>query len=246
MDTLVALSYSPWSEKARWALDHHRIPYREEAHMPMLGEVLLRLRTRRVTGRITVPVLIGSSGTVSDSLAIAQRAEQTGHGPRLFPAELMGEILNWNGASEIALEAGRALVTDNFSHDEEALAEALPAAVPESLRKSLIPMARSGTRFIARKYNLGARPLEAHRDRYREQLLALRGRLAASSPYLLGRFTYADIAMAVSLQFMNPPADRYLPFQPGTRRCLYDERLTGEFGDLIRWRDSLYEKHRGK
>ena len=35
MRTLYALPYSPWlSEKARWALDHHGIAYREVMYAP--------------------------------------------------------------------------------------------------------------------------------------------------------------------------------------------------------------------
>jgi glutathione S-transferase len=37
MIELVAVPYSPWSEKARWALDHHALPYRETAYQPLIG-----------------------------------------------------------------------------------------------------------------------------------------------------------------------------------------------------------------
>ena len=33
---LVFLSISPWSERARWALDHHGIDYELVAHVPLL------------------------------------------------------------------------------------------------------------------------------------------------------------------------------------------------------------------
>ena len=54
---LVSLSYSPWSEKARWALDHHGIEYRNIAYTPMLGVPRLRMRLRAMRAKITVPIL---------------------------------------------------------------------------------------------------------------------------------------------------------------------------------------------
>ena len=44
--TLYGVGYSPWTERARWALDHHRIAYRYREHLPMLGEPMLRRRAR--------------------------------------------------------------------------------------------------------------------------------------------------------------------------------------------------------
>ncbi len=35
---LVSLKVSPWSLKARWALRHHRIHYRTQPYLPVLGE----------------------------------------------------------------------------------------------------------------------------------------------------------------------------------------------------------------
>ena len=44
--TLYGLSLSPWTERARWALDHHGVAYDYHEHVPMLGEVLLRMKAR--------------------------------------------------------------------------------------------------------------------------------------------------------------------------------------------------------
>ena len=38
MNELYGLSYSPWTEKARWALLHHRILFRYVEHAPMRDE----------------------------------------------------------------------------------------------------------------------------------------------------------------------------------------------------------------
>src|SRR5690348_3529366 len=52
-NVLVTIPFSHFCEKARWALDHARVAYREEGHGPGLH----RLATRRAGGRHTVPVL---------------------------------------------------------------------------------------------------------------------------------------------------------------------------------------------
>ena len=62
--TLIHLPYSPWSQKARWALDHHGIAYRTQKYLPMLGEPYLRWRTGRWRRRATVPVLAYDSARV--------------------------------------------------------------------------------------------------------------------------------------------------------------------------------------
>ena len=74
--TLHGVGYSPWTERARWALDHHRIPYRYREHIPMVGEPLLRRRahgTLRV--KATAPLLVHAGGAIDDSLAIMRYAD---------------------------------------------------------------------------------------------------------------------------------------------------------------------------
>ena len=41
---LVSLKVSPWSERAKWALDHQRLSYQVVEHAPFLGERRLRGR----------------------------------------------------------------------------------------------------------------------------------------------------------------------------------------------------------
>lgn len=81
-----AESFAPWCETARWALDHHRLPYRSREHVPLLGELALRLVARRPFGRVTVPLLIDGSLVLMDSVAIARHAESRGDGANSCPA----------------------------------------------------------------------------------------------------------------------------------------------------------------
>src|SRR5437879_6263959 len=110
MTELLGLPYSPWSEKARWALDARQVPYVSRTYMPIVGEPLLRVKLRQWTGKVTVPVLTADDGLVlRDSADIARWADARGAGPTLFPREHDQAISRFVALSEEGLSAGRAL-----------------------------------------------------------------------------------------------------------------------------------------
>jgi glutathione S-transferase len=243
---LIGLSYSPWTEKARWALDHHGVAYRYSEHVPMIGEALLRARTKRWTGRVTVPALIDGDRAFTDSFAIAEHAEAVGHGPPLLPASSLGEIREWNALSEEALAASRAIVTFKTGASREAKVESLPAFVPGPLRALGAPIAGMGVRFFVRKYGLDEQGLTHAEARIAGVLECLRKALAPSRPFLLDDFSYADVVMAVSMQGVLPVSDRFIRLGPATRAAWTRDSLASRFADLLAWRDAVYAKHRPK
>src|SRR5579862_2703814 len=110
MTELLGLPFSPWSEKARWALDVRRVPYTYRVYQPIVGEPALRMKVGRLRGKVTVPVLTTDDGTVlADSAAIARWADGRGEGAPLFPAEHAAAIARFIDLSERALDAARAL-----------------------------------------------------------------------------------------------------------------------------------------
>ena len=240
MPRLYALSYSPWSEKARWALEHHSVNFREVPFLPMLGEPLLRLRMRKLTGRLTVPVLLVDDQAIGDSFEIARYGERVGDGPTLFPEGTAEEIAHWNQLSEQACHAGRALATTRTMQDKAALVEAVPPLVPGPLRR---PMGEVGGRFLQQKYNLDERDEAGHRDQARQALEAL-SYAVGEGPTVLDGFSFADIAMAAALQLIWPVGDHEIQIGRNTRRCFTDEILVQEFSHLGAWRDALYAAHR--
>ncbi len=247
MPTLLGLSYSPWTQKARWALDARHVIYSYQEYTPMLGEPWLRLRTGRLTGRVSVPVLFAEGGAVSDSFAIAQHAEKHGHGEPLFLAGCEAEIARWNAVSERVLGAGRALYVQRLLRDERALREALPPFIEFNLRPSLTFLATMGTRYVQRKY-VGARERDEAGEAalvatMREGLHELRAGLNGRAT-LLERFGYADIAMALSLQWVKPVDGRYIAMGPATIEISHTPELASEFADLVAWRDALFATHR--
>ncbi|NVJ09519.1 glutathione S-transferase N-terminal domain-containing protein [Myxococcus sp. AM001] len=242
MRTLYGLSYSPWTEKARWALDHHRVAYRYREHLPLIGEPLLRWRTPRGV-RPAVPLLIDEGEAFPGSFVIARRAEELGQGEPLFPAADLPVIQRWDDDSEQGLAAARVRVVAALLENRQAQMESLPSFLPEGLRSVLAPAARLGARFVARKHQTPADINAAVHDKVIPTLERLRAALGGR-PYLLSRFSYADVTAAVLLQFVRPVDDRHLPLGPGTRAMWSDAALASRFPDLLEWRDGLYAKHR--
>jgi glutathione S-transferase len=79
--TFITIALSHYCEKARWALDRASVPYREEAHAPLLS----RFATRRGAGG-TVPVFIQGALRLTDSSAILRHADSL-HAGLLYPPD---------------------------------------------------------------------------------------------------------------------------------------------------------------
>ncbi|HKU44917.1 MAG TPA: glutathione S-transferase family protein [Polyangiales bacterium] len=235
---LYAMPYSPWSERARFALLHHACEFEEREHLPVIGELALRMRARRYFGRVSVPLLIEDNLVVMDSMAIAEHVDGIGSGSRLFPAEHRAAIHALNDQIEPMFQATRARVVQTSQVDTEAAID----LVPPQLRS--LPFAaasgRLGARIIAWKHPT---PSGDYRPLLREGLERIRAALAGRR-YIHGEFSYADIIGASAVQQVAPVAERFVPIGPVKRRTWADPALAAEFTDLVAWRDALYEKHR--
>jgi glutathione S-transferase len=240
---LYVLHVSPWSERARWALDHHGLEYETVQHSPFLGEGRLRKLVGPTNGPVTVPVLIEGRTVLTQSWDIAVYADRKGGGTALIPAEREAEIREWAERVDRTSSHGRALVVSGMLRSPGALDESHPPQVPGWLRPLLRPVTRYGTRWFGRKYGLSYDDLAAHEAKVREALLTLRERLG-DSQYLLGTFTYADIVAATMIQGIAPVGDEYIRLGPATREVWTQAKLASEFVDLLRWRDELYREHR--
>ncbi|MFP2899465.1 glutathione S-transferase C-terminal domain-containing protein [Corallococcus sp. 4LFB] len=244
MRTLVGLTSSGWTEKARWALDHHRVAYRYQDYVPLIQERWLRKQVAPGV-RPSVPLLVGPPQPATHgSFAIAKRVEELGQGSALFPAAHLDAITAWNDTSEEVLDAARAYAMPRMLTISRAQAEALPKFVPGFLRPLFAPTARLGMRYVVKKHQVADGSPEAIEAAVAPAYEKLRAALGGR-PYLLGTaFTYADITTAVMLVLLGPPADRHLPMGPGTREVWTHPGLAARFPDLLAWRDALYDKHR--
>ena len=229
---LIGESFSPWSKKARWALEHRGLAYAYEEYVPTLSEPRLRWRLRQWSGSVSVPVLFAGERPIRGSWNIACFANDLVDGSDAWD---MTRVARWDTLSEVALAEGRTRVVRSVLANDRALEEALPPFVPQRLRRPLRFVARDAARRLDRKY---AHLLDA--GALRRALLATRDALArTSSDYLLDTFSYADMTMAVVLEVIAPIANVDPPLGPETARCWHDDALAREFADLVQWRDRL-------
>jgi glutathione S-transferase len=240
---LVSLNVSPWSERAKWALDHHGLAYEVVEYMPVVGEGRLRRLVGPGKPRATVPVLLADAEVLSDSWDIAVYADREGKGDKLIPPEHEATVRTWAALADEAANAARAMVLAGILASGAALDEQGPPYVPAWLRPVLRPIARKLTMAFVRKYDLRLEDGEAQTRVVRAALDRLRSALAGS-PHLLGSFSYADIVMVGLIQNVLPVADRFLKIGPATRAVWTQPALAAEYADLVAWRDGLYESQR--
>jgi glutathione S-transferase len=238
--TLFHIPFSPWSLKARFALAHHGIKVKTRVYAPVLDELGMRLRLRKARGRITVPVLFTPEGVLTDSWQIANYAERVGSGsPLIPPADLEG-VAAWNSASERLLAAGRARGMVRATRDFDAVVESLPPGV-RKFSFVASPVGKVGVRLFNRKYGIRRDDVLLHESTVRLELGHLRRALADGRRYLLGDFSYADVAMALSLQVIDPLPES--PMGPAMRAAATDDVIKAGYADLLRWRDSVHAAH---
>ena len=240
MNEFLSITFSPWSEKARWALEHHKVPHKTTYHVPFTGELSLRLRLRKFRETATAPVFFQNGTRLEDSWDIALRAEELGQGTPLFPSEHLQDIERWNALSEVALAEGRIQTIRRVQDNDTALLAELPMKLPSALNPAGVKLAGLGSRFLINKYKSRAKT-----GALREALSELRTALGENDGRTIySTFSYADISMAAVLQFVNPVSDEYLRLSRRTRPYWIDKELTTEYADLIEWRDKLYETYR--
>jgi glutathione S-transferase len=235
--------FSPWTEKARWALDHHGLRYSFKQYQPLIEEPWLRVKTRNLTRKATVPVLIAGRELLLDSFDIARWAERCGHGVPLLPTGRESEVAQWNERSDRSLRAGRALFFARLARDPAAQIDNLPPVVPRRLRPLLRPTVALGLAYLRAKHGVNAMTIERATENLTAELSTLRRSLAGGR-YLLGAHSYADIAMAVVCQFILPVNDPGMPLSPANRACWTCEPIAATHQDIITWRDGLYARHR--
>ena len=242
MMELVSLPFSPWSEKARWALDHHGVAYKSTTYRPLVGEPWLRVRQRRLTGRVSVPVLFDGSDAYPDSFSIALYAERVGRGSSLFPLPHRRRIEEIDELTERGLESGRALTLRRMLASKEALREMLPKPLRRFDTVGL-RLAAFGIRRALRKYGAPLSGGDA-RAGLASVLDAIRASLEANEApqerFVCGEFTYADICAAQVLQFVSPVRSVSFRIGRASRACLEDPALAAAYPDLLSWRDALY------
>ena len=136
---LIGESFSPWTKKARWALEYCDIDYDYQEYTPTLSEPGLRWKLKQLTGSVSVPVLFMNGQVFRDSWEIAKHANKVaGDGP----LGDMEKIAPWNDLSEAALAEGRTKVVRCILESDAALEESIPTFVPKLVRGKMLFVAR--------------------------------------------------------------------------------------------------------
>ncbi len=240
LPVLVHLSYSPWSEKARWALDHHHVRHRRVEHLPLVLEPALRIASRNLREKQTVPRLFVGAEVKGDSLEIARWADAIGSGTTLFPEDRRGAILDWVDRSEELLAAGRARLLERMLESRPALREALPAPL-RAIGGPAVAIARAATAFVRQKHVARSESLAAHEARMTSVLDKVRAAIHGQDP-LLGTFTFADVAVASALSMVELRPEN--PLGPEQRKVWAEPRLAEAYRDVLDWRDAIYARYR--
>lgn len=228
---LIGEAFSPWSQKARWALEHCGIAHAWREYTPTLSEPGLRWRLRQWRGPVSVPVMFAGGQALRGSWEIATQAAALAGDGRLGD---LAAIAAWNARADAGLAEGRARLLGAIGKDPAALAESLPAFLPSALAPALRPVARDAVRRLQRKYAHLVRP-----GALRAALREARAQLAANGgAFLRGRFSYADIVTATLLEMVRPRMPGSA-LGPASRRCWTDAVLAEEFDDLLAWRERL-------
>ena len=102
-------------------------------------------------------------------------------------------------------------------------------------------MATTAAMFLGSKYDVSRDPDAEGEAVLRPAFEGLRKELGGR-PYLLDGFSFADIAMAASLQTLR--TRKRSPIGPATRAVWENVTVARDFEDLLDWRDTLYAKHR--
>lgn len=229
---LVHVPYSPWSLKARLALELGGIDHDRRVYLPTLTEPWLRLKLRRPRGKVTVPVLFTRGQALTDSLEIARYALADSPWWRDEHA-----IAHWNDWSQQLLELGRIRTTARVHGDPAALQASLPHPLTRMGPLGMM-LGRDAARRLMRKYPVssGHDIEEAMDGLVRELDRGLSGRrfLAGEDP------GYADITAAVGLSFVQAPLS--LPVGAASRPHWEVPDLVTRHGHLLRWRDRVLER----
>lgn len=149
--TLVGESFSPWTKKARWALEQCGLSFNYTEYTPTISEPGLRWRMRQWSGSVSVPVLFVGPDVLRGSWKIAGHANQESGSHRLGT---MDELADWDTLSEAALSEGRTRVVRAVLANEAALAEALPPFIPGSLRWPLRFLARDAAKVGEERFRV--------------------------------------------------------------------------------------------
>jgi len=241
------ISISHFNEKARWALDHKRVPHRRRA-IPGGFHMLAALALTHGEG-YTFPILVLDGEAISDSTAIIGALEHRHPEPALYPEDPATRRRALDLEDYFDEELGppiRLLGWYEMTREPERLTSLMDQFVPPSARDSQLALDLSA-RFAAAFTDLrhGVKSSEAA-EVARHKVVAALDRLEAelgSNEYLAGeRFSVADLtAASLFYPLVLPPEGPDLG-EPPEAFQRYRETLEDRPG--YKWVAEIYRRHR--
>ena len=238
-------SFSNFNEKARWALDHKRIPHRRRSLLPMGPRSLWFSR-----GDGTLPVLDLDGERIVDSTRIITALEERHPDPSLYPADpaereqaLALEDYFDEHAGHDVRRVGFVEWRDEKGFGAKVFTAGQPAAVGFAIRR-LESAVRPVLWWLSdRRYGFDRESFE----RSRAAIAAALDRIEAErgdGDYLVGQsFTVADLTAAALLYPLAWP-DEYqydLPDRPPSR---FLDSVQGH--PAVEWIRRIWRRHRGE
>jgi glutathione S-transferase len=239
------LKVSNYNEKARWALDHKRIPHVRRAAVPGRHRSIAQW----LTGGKTFPVLVLDGEAIGDSTRIIERLERRCPDPALYPADPDERRRALELEEFFDEELGphvRLLVVHHMLPDADLTLGAFFPDLGSARRLS----ARAAFPAVRRRMAAALAIDEPSVGRAFEKVRAAGERFRAElqpSGYLVGeRFTVADLTLAsLVAPAVAPEQFPYPQPQRGHPRLAPLRDVLAEPG-LLDWTRELYARCRGR
>jgi glutathione S-transferase len=239
------IRFSNFNEKARWALDHKRVPHvrrgLDSGVHPLVAAALTRGAHK------TFPLLQIDGRTIGDSTAIIAELERRFPEPPLYPddpgerrrALELEDFFDESYGHEVRRAAFWAL----FADDETGVLgmRELAGPLPEPVLRALLPPTRAS---LFRYYGISEESARGARERILAGFDRIEAERAGGDHLVGDRFSVADLtAAALIAPVFMPPG---FPWRPRSGLHPGLERLRDELGrhPAADWVRRTYERHR--
>lgn len=242
---LIGMPLSVATQRVLWAMDYSEVAYQFEEYLPQISTPWLRLRSRRFTGPISVPVLLGDQGLcLMDSWDIALQVNQDQPMAGLIPVQCLEQVQAMNQLSEAIFNAARIQMLERALQDDAALMGALPDKLPRWSKRPMLPLIRHTFRNLQEKYGEPGVSMAEHQQRLDGFMLRVREQLDGK-PYLLDRgFCYADMSVVAAMAMVKPVPKAGNPAPSAYERANTCEEIVARYDDVLDWRDGVVARHR--
>ncbi|HEV2815309.1 MAG TPA: glutathione S-transferase family protein [Solirubrobacteraceae bacterium] len=237
------LKASHYNEKARWALDHKRVPHSRRAVTPGTHPLVAKVLTRGET----FPILVLDGRAVGDSSAIIAELERRYPDRPLYPSDPdeRRRALELEEFFDEELGPYSRMLVMHHSLPDPDLWLAMFAPDVNRVRRAALRAAFPRLRaVISKQFALDGGGVERAFDKIRAAGERFRAEVGPSGHLVGDRFTVADLTLAALL---SPPVapDQFPYAQPQRGHPLFapvHEAL--EETGLLEWTRETYARHR--